>query len=748
MWLSKGFASCILASDSEPLAYLIVNRKLKFLQNFISLVVIKQLYKTQHTVVVGKHKAQNNTPMKKYLLIILIQLIFLSGYSQGWVQKGFDIDGEVAGGSSGSSVSMSDDGQTVVIGAVLNNGTGTEAGHVRVYEWNGIAWLQKGIDIDAEAAYDWSGYSVSISDGGNTIAIGAIYNNGTGTNSGHVRVYEWDGSASVWIQKGFDIDGEAAFDRSGHSISMSNDGNTIVIGAVLNNGTGTEAGHVRVYEWNGIAWLQKGIDIDGEAAIDRNGYSVSMSSDGNTIVIGAPFNDDSGTDAGHVRVYEWDGSAWMQKGLDIDGESANDWSGSSVSINDGGNTVVIGALNNDNSGTNAGHVRIFEWDGTTSAWIQKGGNIDGEAVGDRYGNSVSISSDGNTITTGGIYNNGTTGSNSGHTRIYEWDGSAWMQKGLDIDGESANDCSGSSVSMNGDGNTIVIGAIYNADSGIDAGHVRIYKFCTTTYNTDTKIACESFTWINGITYTSDNNTAIDTLINIDGCDSVINLNLTIYPTYLINQNNSICQGDSILIYGTYQNTTGIYYDSLQTINGCDSIFSTTLTINSLPNVSLASFNPDTLCVNASAVTFPTGSPTGGNYSGAGIGVGNFYPLFAGVGTHDIIYTYTDANSCINSDTTVVYVEVCTVGINESTHDFGIIIYPNPSTGQFTIEKPSDLNNEVQVKLLDATSKLILEKTIPIGKQKIEMDIRNYSKGIYYLQLILDDEIFVKQILKN
>jgi uncharacterized repeat protein (TIGR01451 family) len=239
----------------------------------------------------------------------------------------------------------------------------------------------------------------------------------------------------------------------------------------------------------------------------------------------------------------------------------------------------------------------------------------------------------------------------------------------------------------------------------------------------------------------------DSLQTINGCDSVLSTTLSVNPVFSTNQNDVICQGDSILLYGNYQNSSGIYYDSLQMINGCDSIFSTTLTVNSLPSVSLASFNPDTICTTANAVALPTGFPSGGNYTGNGVGGGNFTPSTAGVGTHDIIYTYTDGNSCINSDTTIVTVDICT-GIDNINTDFGIIIYPNPSTGQFTIEKPSDLNKEIQVKLLDASSKLIISKTIPIGQRKVEMDIRNYSKGIYYLQLIIDDEIFVKQILKN
>ena len=164
-------------------------------------------------------------------------------------------------------------------------------------------WVQRGADIGGAAALDQSGYSVRLSSDGNTIAIGAPYNDGAGTDAGHVRVYGWDGS--VWVQQGADIGGEAGGDQSGISVSLSSDGNTVAIGAPYNDGAGSWAGHVRVYHWNGSAWVQQGADIDGEAAGDQSGYSVSLSSDGNTVAIGARWNDGAGTDAGHVRVYSY-----------------------------------------------------------------------------------------------------------------------------------------------------------------------------------------------------------------------------------------------------------------------------------------------------------------------------------------------------------------------------------------------------------------------------------------------------------
>ena len=326
-----------------------------------------------------------------------------------------------------------------------------------MYEYNGTSWVQRGQDIDGAAAGDLSGYSVSISGDGSIVAIGARDNDNNG--SGHVRVYEYNGTS--WVQRGQDIDGEAAGDFSGWSVSISADGTTVAIGATNNE---YNRGHVRVYHWNNSIWVQRGQDIDGEAADDYSGWSVSISADGTTVAIGAYGHANY---RGHVRVYEYNGTSWVQLGADIDSEAVSDQSGYSVSISADGSTVAIGAVYNNNF---SGHVRVYHWNGTN--WVQRGVDIDGETAGDFSGWSVSISADGSTVAIGAIGNN----SYRGHVRVYHWNNLSWVQRGQDIDGEAAGDYSGWSVSISADGTTVAISAAQNDGNGSNSGHVRVYEY--------------------------------------------------------------------------------------------------------------------------------------------------------------------------------------------------------------------------------------------------------------------------------
>ena len=414
--------------------------------------------------------------------------------SATWLLKGSCIDGEAAGDDSGTSVSLSADGTIMAIGAPYNNnGSGTDAGHVRVYQYNGTSWSQIGSDIDGEAAFDYSGVSVSLSDDGATLAIGAYRNdNANGTDAGHVRVYQNVGG--VWSQIGADIDGETLSDNSGRSVSLSADGATVAIGARLNNGSGTFSGHVRVYQNVGGTWVQIGQDLDGEAAHDQSGTSVSLCTSNTgalALAIGAIYNDGGGSSAGHVRVYSFNAATttWGLIGGQavqdiLRGEDAGDWSGWSVSLvnpNSGNNyqglILAIGAIKNGgaNSDNFIGHVRVYRWNGS-NAWIKVGQDIDGEAAGDKSGVSVSLSSDGGTLAIGAYTNNG-NGNSSGHVRVYGNMGNVWTQLRSDINGEAAGDYSGASVSLSADGSCVAIGA-YGNDAGgkTNAGHACVYHW--------------------------------------------------------------------------------------------------------------------------------------------------------------------------------------------------------------------------------------------------------------------------------
>ena len=360
-------------------------------------------------------------------------------------QIGGDIDGEAVEDYSGESVSFSSDGLRVAIGASMNDGNGSNSGHVRIYDYNGSAWAQVGQDIDGEAGGDYSGKSISLSSDGSRVAIGATNNDGGGSISGHVRIYDYNGSA--WVQVGADINGEAAFNYNGHSVSLSSDGSRIAIGATRNNGGGSDSGHVRIYDYNGSAWVQVGSDINGEATDDRSGFSVSLSSDGSIVAVGAYNNDGAGNNSGHVRIYQYNNNSWSQLGADIDGEAAGDSSGRSVSLSSDGSRLAIGAYSNDGAGNNSGHVRIYQYN--NNSWSQLGADIDGEAAGDSS-HKVSLSSDGSRVAIGAEGNDG-GGTDSGHVRIYDYNGSAWVQIGSDINGEAADDRSGFSVSLSSDG---------------------------------------------------------------------------------------------------------------------------------------------------------------------------------------------------------------------------------------------------------------------------------------------------------
>ena len=434
-------------------------------------------------------------------IIVLCLVLVDTANAQVWYQHGSDIEGD-QDSESGHSLSLSGDGTVVAVGA---HKAGYK-GHVRIYNISSATLTKIGSDIEGEFNFDRNGHSVSLSNDGTVVAIGAHLNNaedyaydyyyqegGYKGDYGHVRVYQL--ANDNWSQLGSDIDGESQGDNSGYSVSLSDEGTIVAVGAIQHEFSDT--GVVKVYNFINNSWSQLGLDIIGEAAGDRFGHSVSLSSDGTIVAVGAIGNNN---ETGHTRVFQLttetptdtgsgsgSGSVtneptttptavpngnWTQVGSDIDGEALGDRSGYSVSLSSDGIILAVGAIGHAGS---TGHTRVYIF--TDGNWSQIGNDIDGESTGDQSGYSVSLSSSGDVIAIGANRADGAGLSASGHARVYAFnaDNNAWEQMGDDIDGESAGDESGNSIALSNDGDTLAIGA--SKHNGND-GHVRVYQFGT------------------------------------------------------------------------------------------------------------------------------------------------------------------------------------------------------------------------------------------------------------------------------
>ena len=419
--------------------------------------------------------------MKKLLLILLVTPIF--SFAQ-WTLIDSPINGEVAGDRSGQTISISSDGNVVAIAAPFNDENGNNSGHVRVYENDEGVWRQIGDDIDGVITMDYLGgfdllnhhdaAPLCLNSDGSVIAIGAphSFNSGAGSESGRVRVYA--NISGTWTQVGQDVIGSGAFHWLGFSVDLNSEGNILAVGTRQSSSNTSFGGYARIYELISGVWTPLGSVISAEAMQDGFGASISINADGDVVAIGAPFNDGNGNGSGHVRVYEFASNVWTQIGVDIDGEAAGDFSGSSISLNEQGNIIAIGAKQNDATvfGSNSGHVRVYE--NVSGIWMQVGVDIDGSTSGELFGFSVNLNAMGNRLIIGAKSKNA-NGASSGQVTIYDNISGSWTQAFSEINGAAAGNEFGYSVGISGDGFTIASGAPQNDTNGGDSGQVRVYR---------------------------------------------------------------------------------------------------------------------------------------------------------------------------------------------------------------------------------------------------------------------------------
>jgi hypothetical protein len=325
-------------------------------------------------------------------------------------------------------MALSADAKTLAIGAASFSGNTDKMGYVKVYHTDkgDKNRMQLGQTIYRTETADWFGYSRDITADGTRILLGSPVFYDNTDKPGYVQVFSLDrsdnGSTSTWKQIGQDITGSAIGNNFSASVSISDDGNTIAVGALHNNGkNGQDLGHVRINHLvdNGTSWGQIGEDIDGKSIYDFSGRSVSLSANGSIVAIGAPFASINGVRTGQVKVYQMDsaGSSWEQLGQSIYGNNADDEFGQSVDISPDGNNLAIGS-----GGNGPGFARVLfleeDEDLCTSSWKQIDQYITGEAFGNGFGSSVSLSENAKTLAVCAWFANGKNGVNLSHVGIY------------------------------------------------------------------------------------------------------------------------------------------------------------------------------------------------------------------------------------------------------------------------------------------------------------------------------------------
>ena len=401
----------------------------------------------------------------------------LYNISFNWNQLGQDIEGELNYDKLGSCVSLSGDGNTMAV-QVYKNNTSTNLNNsgdtiVKVYRLINNKWSQIGQDLTQYTIPTNSHYinsSISLNKDGTVLVIGNFKN-----DKNTINIYKYENES--WINYGSTIQGiNINEEYTGYSVSVNDEGTIIAIGAsnndddIDNDGNpNNNIGRVQVYQMIDD-WEQLGENIYGKVDDGNFGMCVSLNSSGYRIAIGAYITNSNGT----TYVYELDGNNWIQLGNDIIGKASGDYSGYSVSLSSDGLVVAIGAPKNDGNGNDSGQVRVYEYSDSNESWTQLGQDIDGEASGDNSGWSVSLSGDGSRVAIGVSYNDG-NGTNSGHVRIYGYSNNVWTQLGQDIDGEASYDNLGISVSLSNNGTRIAIGASNNDSNGNTSGQVRVYQ---------------------------------------------------------------------------------------------------------------------------------------------------------------------------------------------------------------------------------------------------------------------------------
>jgi hypothetical protein len=376
--------------------------------------------------------------------------------------------------SFGWAVSLSADGNTALVGACSDTTPegGTAAGSAYVFVRSGVSWSQEThLEPPSSKAIDhFFGSDVSLSGDGKTALVGApMDDTPAGTNAGSAYVFVRSGTN--WsLQARLTANDGASRDYLGGAVSLSGDGNTALVGAYMaTTPAGTNAGSAYVFVRSGANWTQQAkLAADSGAADDYFGWAVSLSQNGNTALVGAKHeNTMAGEHAGSAYVFARSGTSWSQQAKLTAADGIRyDALGCAVSLSGDGDTALIGT-----SGESA---YVFVRSGIN--WSQQAKLVASDPeVPDVFGGAVSLSGDGNAALIGASLDDAPW-RDSGSAYVFVRSGPNWSQEAklTAADGRDY-DYFGCGVSLSGDGSRGLVGAIYD-DTAVGTNSGSAYVF--------------------------------------------------------------------------------------------------------------------------------------------------------------------------------------------------------------------------------------------------------------------------------
>lgn len=365
---------------------------------------------------------------------------------------GNDIEGE-QGDDFGFSVSASEFGGRFIVGSRRRNQdtNAKNRGAAMIYEFDESKGSYALIaEIHGEQAGDQCGYSVSMSKNGKRVAVGSLGSDKNGNNSGQVRVFEED-VTKEWVLIA-EFLGETIGSLFGTSVSLSEDGNKVGIGAPhFGTADADRIGKTYIYhQIDETTWNQMGDPIIGLFYHDLFGWSLTWSPDSALLAVGAP-GEDSVTSSGFVKVYTFESNQWVDYGQLISADVSGDRFGFSVSF--GGNAtanyrLAIGAPGTTGpNGVGSGYVGVYEYN---KEWSQVGSGIYG-GWGENLGYAVSLTPDCNRLVVG-VPHRLTNGLPSGEVQVIDVNSGSLLPT-AEINGDAGEDL-GVSIAISHDGRIV------------------------------------------------------------------------------------------------------------------------------------------------------------------------------------------------------------------------------------------------------------------------------------------------------